>query len=46
MRIALLHIAPETGNIEGNRKLVERSVAAAAEAGAQWAITPELCIPG
>ena len=46
MRIALLHIAPVTGDIEHNRKLVERGVVAAAEAGAHWAITPELCIPG
>ena len=46
MRIALLHIAPVTGDIEHNRRLVERGVAVAAEAGAQWAITPELCIPG
>ena len=46
MRIAFLHIAPETGNIERNRELVERGVVAAAGAGAQWAVTPELCIPG
>ena len=46
MRIALLHIAPVTGDIEHNRRLVERGVTAAAEAGAQWAVTPELCIPG
>ena len=46
MRIALLHIAPETGNIDANRELVERGVAAAADAGAQWAVTPELCISG
>ena len=46
MRIALLHIAPVTGDLDHNRRLVEQGVAAAAEAGAQWAITPELCIPG
>ena len=46
MRISLLHIAPETGDIEHNRKLIERGVVAAAEAGAQWAITPELCVSG
>ncbi len=46
MRISLLHIAPVTGDIEHNRRLVERGVAAAAAAGAQWAVTPELCIPG
>lgn len=46
MRIALLHLAPITGNLDHNRRLVERGIAAAAAAGAQWAITPELCIPG
>ena len=46
MKIAFLHIAPETGNIEHNRRLVEQGVSAAAAAGAQWAVTPELCIPG
>ncbi len=46
MRIALLHIAPETGNIQHNRQLIERGIAAAAAAGAQWAVTPELCVPG
>ena len=46
VRISLLHIAPETGDIEHNRKLIERGVVAAAEAGAQWAITPELCVSG
>ena len=46
MRIALLHIAPVTGDLEHNRQLVERGVAAAASTGAQWAVTPELCIPG
>jgi N-carbamoylputrescine amidase len=46
MRIALLHIAPVTCDIDHNRKLVERAVATAAGLGAQWAVTPELCIPG
>ena len=46
MRIAMLHIAPVTGDIEHNRKLIERGVVAAKEAGAQWAITPELSVSG
>ena len=46
MRIALLHIAPVTCDIDHNRQLVERAVATAAGLGAQWAVTPELCIPG
>ena len=35
MRIALLHIAPVTGDIEHNRRLVERGVVAAAKSGAR-----------
>ena len=46
MRIALLHIAPVTGDIEHNRRLIERGIDAASDAGAQWAITPELCVSG
>ena len=46
MRISFLHLAPVTGDVSHNRKLVERGVEAAAEAGAGWVITPELCIPG
>ena len=45
-RIALLHIAPVTCDIAQNRKLVDRAVATAAGLGADWAVTPELCIPG
>ncbi len=46
MRIAFLHIAPVTGDIEHNRRLIEQGVDAASSAGAQWAITPELCVSG
>ncbi len=46
LRISFLHLAPVTCDIGHNRKLVERGVKAAAEHGAQWVITPELCIPG
>ena len=46
MRISFLHVAPVTGDIGHNRRLVERGVEAAAAAGADWVITPELCIPG
>ena len=46
VRIALLHVAPKTGDLDHNRRLIEQGVAAAAAAGAQWAITPELCVPG
>ena len=46
LRIALLHLAPIPGDLVYNRQLVEAGVAAAARLGAQWAITPELCICG
>lgn len=39
-------MAPITSDIDNNRELVKRGVAVAAQQGAQWAITPELCIPG
>lgn len=46
LRVSLLHLAPVTGDIAGNRDLVERATRQAAAAGAQWIVTPELCIPG
>ncbi len=46
IRVGLLHLAPKTSDIAGNRALVERGTRVAAEAGASWIVTPELCIPG
>ena len=46
LRISLLHVAPVLGDVEHNRRLVESAVRTAAELGADWAVTPELCIPG
>jgi predicted amidohydrolase len=46
MRIALLHLAPIPGDLDHNRRLVETAIAAAARAGADWIITPELCVCG
>lgn len=46
LRIALLHLAPVPGDLEHNRRLVERAVTTAAGLGAAWAITPELVICG
>ena len=46
LRISFLHLAPITGDIDHNRQLVEEGVKAAAREGADWAVTPELCIPG
>lgn len=46
IRIALLHLAPITGEVAHNRALVERATRLAATDGADWVVTPELCIPG
>ncbi|HEX2242185.1 MAG TPA: carbon-nitrogen hydrolase family protein, partial [Gammaproteobacteria bacterium] len=46
LRISFLHLAPTLCDIDHNRGLVESAVKTAAAQGADWAITPELCIPG
>lgn len=46
IRISFLHLAPVTGDVDHNRRLVEQAVTVAAGQGTDWAITPELCIPG
>jgi predicted amidohydrolase len=46
LRISFLHLAPIICDIQHNRTLVEAAVKMAAKEGADWAITPELCIPG
>jgi len=46
LRVSLLHLAPVTGDISHNRSLVESAVKLAAAQGADWVVTPELCIPG
>ena len=46
LRLAFLHLAPIAGDLAHNRRLVEDAVTAAAELGAEWVITPELCITG
>ena len=46
LRISFLHLAPVTNDIDHNRKLVEHGVKVASQQGAQWVVTPELCITG
>ena len=46
MRISLLHLAPKLNDIKHNRTLVESAVRLAAKEGADWAVTPELCVSG
>jgi len=46
LRIALLHIAPASGDLVGNIALIRAAVAEAADRGADWCITPELALSG
>jgi predicted amidohydrolase len=46
LRIALLHLAPRVGELEFNRRLLEAAVSTASELGADWVVTPELCLSG
>ena len=46
LRIAFLHLAPIPGDLASNRRLVETAVLKAAEMGATWILTPELCTCG
>ncbi len=46
LRVSLLHLAPVTGDVAHNRSLVESALKLAAAGGAEWVVTPELCIPG
>src|SRR5262245_19580454 len=46
MRIALLHLALRAGNLAHNRRLLENAIDSATQVGAEWIVTPELCLPG
>jgi predicted amidohydrolase len=46
LRLALLHLAPVTGAVADNRRLIERGVSLAAAEGADWILTPELVVSG
>jgi predicted amidohydrolase len=43
---ALLHLAPRPGELAYNRQLIESAVQKAAQMGARWIVTPELCVSG
>ena len=45
-RISLLHLAPVTGDVQHNREALESAVRVSASQGADWVVTPELCVPG
>jgi predicted amidohydrolase len=44
--IALLHLAPVAGDLSGNRERIRIGVLQAADAGAEWVLTPELSTSG
>src|SRR5947209_5368186 len=46
LRVALLHLAPQLADVSYNQGLVERAIHTAAQAGAQWIVTPELITTG
>ena len=46
LRIALLHLAPVSAAVADNRNLIEEAIVAAARAGADWIVTPELVTTG
>ena len=45
VRIAFLHVAPIACDVDHNRRLIESALDLAVEQGADWVVTPELCIP-
>ena len=46
VRIALLHLEPQPGDLARNRRQIETATTMAAQAGADWIITPELAVTG
>jgi len=46
LKIALLHLNSIAGALEHNRRLIERGIDVALEAGAKWIITPETAVSG
>ena len=46
LRVSFLHVAPTVCEVDRNRKLLESALRVAADQGANWVVTPELCIPG
>lgn len=46
LRLALLHLEPKLGDLAYNCQAVETAATMAAALGAQWLLTPELCLSG
>ena len=46
LRIAMLHLSPTAADLGRNRGQLENAVETAADLGADWVLTPELCLSG
>ena len=46
MKCALIHYDPLPAQVETNRSNIRRLIGLAADQGARWVVTPELCISG
>lgn len=46
LRIAMLHLAPRLGDVAYNYRVLEMALHTAAALGADWVLTPELCLCG
>src|SRR5262249_8214672 len=46
LKIAMLHLEPELGELDRNCSLYERAIARPKDAGARWVLTPELGLTG
>lgn len=46
MRIAMLHLSPRLADLDANYSQLSQGMRIAAEAGAEWIVTPELCLCG
>jgi 5-aminopentanamidase len=46
LTVAFLHLAPELGELDRNRSLIEYGTRLAADSGADWVLSGELVVPG
>src|SRR5438132_1384591 len=46
LTVAFLHLAPELGALNRNRSLIEYGTRVAADSGADWVLSGELCVSG
>lgn len=45
-KIAFLHLNPQLGDLKGNTQMLKKAITQAADAGAEWILTPELALSG